>query len=74
MPRLTAAGPAAPSPTEQYYRVSEVADFLQVSPGTIWRLVWDGELRSIRIGKARRVPASAVQEFVALAAAPAGGR
>lgn len=71
---MRSTGPAGGPDQEQYYRVAEVAALVQVSPGTIWKLVWSGEMRSIRIGRARRVPSGAVGEFLAAAEAPARGR
>jgi excisionase family DNA binding protein len=50
---------------EQYLRVPDVAALLRVSPETVWRYVWTGALRSVRVGRLRRVPASAVGEFLA---------
>ena len=44
--------------------VHEVAEIFRVSYMTIYRLVRDGELRSIRVGRSYRIPRSAVDEFV----------
>ena len=45
-------------------RVPEAAEALGVSKSQGFKLVWSGELPSVRIGKAVRVPAAALQEFV----------
>ena len=55
---------AADEEIERHYRVPEVATLLGVSPGLIWRMVWRGDLRSLRIGTARRIPASAVRDLL----------
>lgn len=61
----------APPEIERLYRVPEVAAILSMSVSMTWKLVWRGELRSILIGAARRVPAGAVREFLAAATAAA---
>lgn len=43
--------------------VDAVADYLAVSARTVERLVASGELRSVRIGRARRIPVAAVRGF-----------
>jgi excisionase family DNA binding protein len=48
-------------------RVPEVAAALGCSLSLAWRLVWSGEIRSVRIGHLRRVPADALREFLATA-------
>jgi excisionase family DNA binding protein len=34
--------------------VAETAEYLQVSPNTVWRLIADGELTGYRMGHSRR--------------------
>lgn len=43
----------------------EAADRLSVSRSTVYDLIRTGELRSVKIGRARRVPASAIDDLVA---------
>jgi excisionase family DNA binding protein len=43
----------------------EVGELLHVSRSTVWSLMATGELRSIKIGRARRVTREAVESFVA---------
>lgn len=45
-------------------RLVEAAERLGVSPSTVRRLVRTGKLRSVVIGKERRVPLVALNEFV----------
>lgn len=45
-------------------RVEEAADLLRLSRAKVFRLVMEGTLPSIKIGKSRRVPARALQEWV----------
>lgn len=44
--------------------VNEVAEQLGVGLTTAKALIASGQLRSIKIGRARRVPAEALREFV----------
>ncbi len=43
----------------------EAADALALSRTMVFNLIRAGELRSVRIGRARRVPVDAISEFVA---------
>jgi len=42
----------------------EAADILSLGRTKVFQLIGDGTLRSVRIGKCRRVPASALVELV----------
>ena len=42
----------------------EAADMLSLGRTKLFQLIGDGTLRSVRIGKCRRVPASALVELV----------
>jgi excisionase family DNA binding protein len=66
---------SAGAPAEQYetlLTISEVANVLRVSKMTIYRLVHDGQLPSMRIGKSLRVPVSALDAYLGQAAADVG--
>lgn len=43
----------------------EAADRLALSRTTIYELIRTGELRSVKIGRARRIPVAALGEYVA---------
>jgi excisionase family DNA binding protein len=43
--------------------VPEIAADLRVSKMTVYRLVWDGELPAIRVGRSIRVPREAYAAF-----------
>lgn len=45
--------------------VAKVAERLAVSPRTIYRLVSNGELNCVRVGRAVRVTESQLNEYVA---------
>jgi excisionase family DNA binding protein len=63
-----ATGPAAGSPTNDgkyLYCVSDAMRLLSLSRSVIYELLRSGELRSVRVRSARRIPASALAEFVA---------
>jgi len=50
---------------ERHYTTRELAERLSANPETIRRAAARGELRSIRIGRDRRYPASAIREWLA---------
>lgn len=49
---------------EQLLKVPEVAEQLAIVPFQVRRLIWKGELPSVRIGRAVRVRRSDVSEFI----------
>ena len=49
---------------ERLHRVETVAKRFDVGRTTIYRLVGSGELRSIRVGGSRRIPESAITEYI----------
>lgn len=51
---------------EPVLRVEEVAEHFGVQPGTIYRLIREGSMRCVRVGRLVRVPRSALNEFVAV--------
>ena len=53
------------------YTDADVAAMLDVSRRTVYRLRKSGRLRAIRIGRAVRVPADAIEEFFEPNAIPA---
>ena len=48
------------------YRVSEAMVLLSMSRATIYEQLRSGRLRSVRQGRSRRIPASAIKDYVAL--------
>jgi excisionase family DNA binding protein len=50
--------------TRLMHPVGEVAEQLGVGLTTAKALIKSGELRSVKIGRARRVPAEALREYV----------
>ena len=46
--------------SEHLLTVGQVAERLQVSPRTVWRLIHDGRLPAVRIGRAVRLHPDAV--------------
>jgi excisionase family DNA binding protein len=45
--------------------VSEVADIMRVSKMTVYRLVHSGELPAMQVGRSYRVPAEALDAYLA---------
>lgn len=56
------------------YRVSVVAELLDVSPSTVYRAIEAGTLPALRIGSTVRVHGSALAGWLNAAGAAAGGR
>ena len=52
----------SPIPVGQKLTIPQVAERLAVSTRTVWRMVKDGRLPSVRIGRAVRVPEAALQD------------
>ena len=50
--------------------VAEVADIMRVSKMTVYRLVGNGWLKSIRIGRSFRVPEPDLDEYMRSGGAP----
>lgn len=48
------------------YRVEEAAEALRLSRARIYELIRSGRLETVCEGRARRVPAEAIAEYVAL--------
>jgi putative molybdopterin biosynthesis protein len=59
-------------PERRLYSFAEVADTLSLGRATIYDLVNRGELPVVRVGRAVRVPASALDEWVLRKTATAG--
>ncbi len=45
--------------------VDQVAEVLQISRWTVYRLIWANNLRSVQIGRCRRVPREALDAYLA---------
>ena len=56
------------------YRVPDVMNVLGVSRTVIYDLIRTGRLRSVKEGRTRLIPASALVEYVALLEREAGGQ
>ena len=50
----------------QLYKVSDVMQTLSMSRTVVFELLRSGRLRSVKQGRTRLVPASAIREYVAL--------
>jgi len=51
--------------TERLWRAEQVADRFEISRSKVFELLGNGQLRSVRIGGSRRIPESAVRDFLA---------
>jgi excisionase family DNA binding protein len=48
----------------RFATVAEVASLMRVSKMTVYRLVHSGELPAVRVGRALRVPETAVHDYL----------
>jgi excisionase family DNA binding protein len=48
----------------RFLTVAEVASVMRVSKMTVYRLVHNGELPAVRVGRSFRVPEQAVQDYL----------
>ena len=62
---VTQLAVVAPMPSAKLLvSIPEAAQALSLGQTQVWKMVASGELRSVRIGRARRVLFSALQEYV----------
>ena len=59
------ATPATRTERKLLYRITEAAQILSYSRTLIYELMRSGQLRSVGSGKTRRIPASAIAEYIA---------
>ena len=53
-----------PLPEVRFLTVAEVATVMRVSKMTVYRLVHNGELPAVRVGRSFRVPEQAVHDYL----------
>ncbi|GGQ80490.1 helix-turn-helix domain-containing protein [Kitasatospora griseola] len=56
------------------YRVDDVVELLRLSRTVVYDLIRAGRLRTVKEGRSRLVPASAINDYVALLEREARGR
>ncbi|MEU7254369.1 helix-turn-helix domain-containing protein [Streptomyces rimosus] len=72
---MTLAAPERGSFTEPLlYRVTDAMRVLSMSRTVIYEQIRTGRLRTVKQGRTRLIPASAITEYVALLEREAGGR
>ena len=50
--------------TPKIYTIEEVAALLRVNPRTVYRMVQDGTIRSVRAGRQIRIPEAALDAYL----------
>lgn len=55
---------ATPATKPPFMTVTEVAGLLRVAPSTMWLLIGRGEIGSVKIGRARRIPSSEIDRLM----------
>jgi excisionase family DNA binding protein len=61
---VSAAASDGQPPRAQFLTVAEVASLMRVSKMTVYRLVHNGELPAVRVGRSFRVHAKAVHDML----------
>jgi excisionase family DNA binding protein len=56
----------------QLYEVTDAMRMLRLSRTVIYELIRSGRLRSVKQGRARRIPATAIRDYIALLEREAG--
>ncbi|TAK70146.1 MAG: helix-turn-helix domain-containing protein [Actinomycetota bacterium] len=56
--------PERPLSEVRFLTVAEVASLMRVSKMTVYRLVHNGELPAVRVGRSFRVPEQAVHDYL----------
>jgi excisionase family DNA binding protein len=56
----------------KFYSVPEVAEALQVHPGTVKNWIYEGRLCAIRAGRQLRVSEESVKKFISSSGTPGG--
>lgn len=56
----------------QLYEVTDVMRMLRLGKTVIYELIRSGRLRSVKQGRARRIPAAAIRAYIALLEEEAG--
>ena len=51
------------TPVHKAYSVKESADLLNIHPQTVYKLVNKGDIKSIRVGRAIRIPHKEIQRL-----------
>ncbi|MFI7586268.1 helix-turn-helix domain-containing protein [Spongisporangium articulatum] len=62
----TSAADGAENLIPLLYRVEEAMQLLRLSRTVIYELIRSGRLRSVKEGRARLIPASAIREYLSL--------
>lgn len=62
----TTSDVAEAAPPARLYRVGAAMELLSLSRSVIYELIRSGQLRSVREGRPRRIPGSAIAEYIAL--------
>lgn len=63
----------APTVDAQLYCVTDVMRMLRLSRSVIYELIRSGRLRSVKEGRARRITAAAIRDYIALLESEAEG-
>ena len=53
------------APLDPLYTISEVAEYLNVSKATVYRLLNDGSLKGVRVGQGLRFTQTNITDFLA---------
>ncbi|MCO1582174.1 helix-turn-helix domain-containing protein [Crossiella sp. SN42] len=71
-PLSSVAASAGGNPIKLLYRIDEAIAVLGLGKTALYELIRSGRLKSVQEGRARLIPARAIQEYVALLEREAG--
>lgn len=49
---------------ERLFTIKEVMDILQLSYSTVYKLVTDGTIKSVQVGRSHRIPQASLRAFI----------
>ena len=56
--------PSKPAPPEpKLLKVDEAALMLRIGRSTLYEFIYSGEIESVKVGRSRRIPVEAVEDF-----------
>lgn len=57
--------------TKRLLSVPEAAEMLDLTPKGLWAMVGRRDIESVKVGRLRKIPATAIEEYIAQRTTPA---
>ncbi len=64
-PRTPTDGTSEPGREQRLFTVMQAAQVLSLGRSTVWQLISDGRIKSVKVGNARRIRREALDAYVA---------